>query len=86
MICSEITKLVKFLLKSTCCFFVYFVPFCGDELPDFGSIHNSELSSAHPLNFLFISSIFAGILPRMPSPSFFMTKELPMNSLVIRIK
>ena len=38
----------------------------------------------HPLRR--ISCIFAGIFPRIPMPSFFMTKELPMNSLVIRIR
>ncbi len=44
-----------------------------------------QYAPAHPF-LRFISSIFAGILPSMPTPSFFMTKWLLMNSLVMRIR
>lgn len=59
--------------------------FRGHFFCKYPGIHG-RIPLSHPLSFIFIASIVAGILPTMPIPSFFMTKLLLMNSLVMRIR
>ena len=74
------------ITAGACLAAILFASSCGLHVKLLWHEFSASFSPQPSLESLLISSTFAGILPSIPIPSFLKTKELPMNSLVARIR